>query len=161
VIERTPDSAPARDAQPIPPQTARAASTGEVRPRHQEDDVATSLARNVADQLRGLRTSTPEIIGAVVINMDGFVVSSVIPSEVDEEMIGGMAAALLGVGERIGHDLMRSDMEQVYVRSPKGYIIINAITPESALVLLVTRDAKLGLIFLELKRAIGELARHL
>jgi len=117
------------------------------------------LARSVADQLRGLRTSTPEIIGAVVINMDGFVVSSVIPSEVDEEMIGGMAAALLGVGERIGHDLMRAEMEQVYVRSPKGYVIINAITPESALVLLVTRDAKLGLIFLELKRAIGELAR--
>ena len=121
----------------------------------------TSLARNVSDQLRGLRTSTPEIIGAVVINMDGFVVSSVIPSEVDEEMIGGMAAALLGVGERIGHDLMRADMEQVYVRSPKGYIIINAITSESALVLLVTREAKLGLIFLELKRAIGELSRHL
>jgi hypothetical protein len=118
-----------------------------------------TLARSVADQLRGLRTSTPEIIGAVVINMDGFVVSSVIPSEVDEELIGGMAAALLGVGERIGHDLMRAEMEQVYVRSPKGYVIINAITPESALVLLVTRDAKLGLIFLELKRAIGELAR--
>ena len=118
-----------------------------------------TLARSVADQLRGLRTSTPEIIGAVVINMDGFVVSSVIPSEVDEELIGGMAAALLGVGERIGHDLMRAEMEQVYVRSPKGYVIINAITPESALVLLVTRDAKLGLIFLERKRAIAELAR--
>lgn len=118
-----------------------------------------ALARTVSDQLRILNTSTPEIIGAVVINMDGFVVSSVIPSEVDDEMIGGMAAALLGVGERIGHDLMRSEMEQVYVRSPKGYVIVNSITPESALVLLVTREAKLGLIFLELKRAIAELAR--
>lgn len=118
-----------------------------------------TLAKNVSEQLRGLRTSTPEIIGAVVITMDGFVVSSVIPAEVDEELIGGMAAALLGVGERIAHDLMRADMEQVYVRSPKGYVVINAITPESALVLLVTREAKLGLIFLELKRAIRELAR--
>jgi len=121
--------------------------------------VATSLARNVADQLRGLRTSTPEIIGAVVINMDGFVVSSVIPSEVDEEMIGGMAAALLGVGERIAADLMRAQMEQTYVRSAKGYVIINAITDQSALVLLVTRDAKLGLVFLELRRVVEELGR--
>jgi predicted regulator of Ras-like GTPase activity (Roadblock/LC7/MglB family) len=94
----------------------------------------------------------------VVVNMDGFVVSSVIPSEVDEELIGGMAAALLGVGERIGNDLMRAQMEQVYVKSPKGYVIINSITSQSALVLLVTREAKLGLVFLELRRAIEELA---
>lgn len=118
-----------------------------------------NLAKNVSEHLRGLRSSTPEIIGAVIVNMDGFVVASVVPSEVDEELIGGMAAALLGVGERIAFDLMRADMEQVYVRSPKGYVIINAISKDSALVLLVSREAKLGLIFLELKRAITELSR--
>ncbi len=32
---------------------------------------------------------------------------------------------------------------------------------EAALVLLVTREAKLGLVFLELKRTTVELARHL
>ena len=118
-----------------------------------------TLAQSVNQHLRSLRTSTPEIIGAVVVNMDGFVVSSVIPSEVDDELIGGMAAALLGVGERIAADLMRASMEQVYVRSPKGYVIINAITEQSALVLLVTRDAKLGLVFLELRRVVEELGR--
>lgn len=118
-----------------------------------------TLAQSVNQHLRSLRTSTPEIIGAVVVNMDGFVVSSVIPSEVDDELIGGMAAALLGVGERIASDLMRASMEQVYVRSPKGYVIINAITDQAALVLLVTRDAKLGLVFLELRRVVEELGR--
>lgn len=118
-----------------------------------------TLAQSVNQHLRSLRTSTPEIIGAVVVNMDGFVVSSVIPSEVDDELIGGMAAALLGVGERIASDLMRANMEQVYVRSPKGYVIINAITDQAALVLLVTRDAKLGLVFLELRRVVEELGR--
>jgi uncharacterized protein len=118
-----------------------------------------TLAQSVNQHLRSLRTSTPEIIGAVVVNMDGFVVSSVIPSEVDDELIGGMAAALLGVGERIASDLMRAQMEQVYVRSPKGYVIINAITDQAALVLLVTRDAKLGLVFLELRRVVEELGR--
>jgi predicted regulator of Ras-like GTPase activity (Roadblock/LC7/MglB family) len=85
----------------------------------------------------------------------------VLPAEVDEELIGGMAASLLGVGERISDDLMRSEMEQVYVRSPKGYVIVNALSEDSALLLLVTREAKLGLIFLELKRSVGELARFL
>jgi hypothetical protein len=120
-----------------------------------------SRSSRVGDQLRVLTTSTPEILGAVVVNMDGFVIASVIPADVDEELIGGMTASLLGVGERITADLMGSEMEQVYVRSPKGYIVLNAVSNDAALVLLVTREAKLGLIFLELKHATSELARLL
>jgi uncharacterized protein len=118
-------------------------------------------SEKISDVLRGLRAGAPEIIGATIVNSDGFIVASVLPGEIDEDLIGGMAASLLGVGERISTDLMRAEMEQTYVRSPKGYIIVNAVGPDSALVLLVTREAKLGLIFLELKRTIVELLRHL
>ena len=117
-------------------------------------------SEKITEVLRGLRTSSPEVIGACVVSSEGFIVASVVPSEIDEDLIGGMAASLLGVGERIASDLMRSQMEQVYVRSPKGYIIVNAVGPDAALVLLVTREAKLGLIFLELKRTTAELVRH-
>jgi uncharacterized protein len=115
----------------------------------------------INEGLRTLRMVSADIIGAAVVTMDGFIVSSVLPAEVDEELIGGMAASLLGVGERISDDLMRAGMEQVYVRSPKGYVIVNALSEDAALLLLVTREAKLGLIFLEMKRAVGELARFL
>jgi uncharacterized protein len=118
-------------------------------------------SERVSEVLRGLRTSSPEMVGACVVSSDGFIIASVVPSEIDEDLIGGMAASLLGVGERIAQDLMRSAMEQVYVRSPKGYIIVNAVGSEAALVLLVTREAKLGLVFLELKRTTIELAKHL
>lgn len=118
-------------------------------------------SEKINDILRGIRTMSPEIIGAAVVSSDGFIVASVVPSEVDEDLIGGMAAALLGVGERISADLMRSQMEQTYVRSPKGYIIVNAASADASLVLLVTREAKLGLIFLELKRTVAELAKYL
>ncbi len=118
-------------------------------------------SEKINDILRGIRATSPEVIGAAVVSSDGFIVASVVPNEVDEDLIGGMAAALLGVGERISADLMRSQMEQTYVRSPKGYIIVNAASAEASLVLLVTRDAKLGLIFLELKRTVAELAKYL
>ena len=111
--------------------------------------------------LRGLRVSSPEIIGASVVSSEGFIVASVIPNEVDEELVGGMAAALLGTGERISADLMHAQMEQAFVRSPKGYMIVNTVGTDASLVLLVTRDAKLGLIFLEIERTILELAKHL
>jgi uncharacterized protein len=118
-------------------------------------------SERISEALRALRQGTPEIIGATLVSSDGFIVASVLPSSVDEDLIGGMAASLLGVGERIAADLLGSDMEQIYVRAPKGYIIVNACGPEAMVVLLVTREAKLGLIFLELKRSVAELARLL
>ena len=93
-----------------------------------------TTSEKLTDILRTIRAATPEIIGAAVVSSDGFSVASVLPSEVDEDLIGGMAASLLGVGERIAADLMRSQMEQVYVRSPKGYIIVNAVGPDAVLV---------------------------
>jgi predicted regulator of Ras-like GTPase activity (Roadblock/LC7/MglB family) len=115
----------------------------------------------IAEVLRGLRTSSPDIIGAAVVSLEGFIIAAVAPSEIDEELVGGMAAALVGVGERISSELMRAPMEQTFVRSEKGYVILNAVGSDVVLVLLVTREAKLGLIFLELRRTIPELARAL
>jgi len=118
-------------------------------------------SERICEVLRSLRQSTPDIIGATLVSSDGFIVASVLPSEVDEDMIGGMAASLLGIGERIAADLLHANLEQIYVRAAKGFVVVNACGPEAVLVLLVAREAKLGLIFLELKRTVTELARIL
>jgi len=118
-----------------------------------------SRTEKMQDILRGLRGASPDIIGAAVVSIDGFIVASVLPSEVDEELVSGMAAAMLGVGERISSELMASVMEQVYVRSEKGYVVLNAVGADSVLVVLTTKDAKLGLVFIEVKRRCQELAK--
>ena len=118
-----------------------------------------SRTEKMQDILRGLRTASPDIIGAAVVSIDGFIIASVLPSEVDEELVSGMAAAMLGVGERISSELMSSVMEQVYVRSEKGYVVLNAVGSDSVLVVLTTKDAKLGLVFIEVKRRCQELAK--
>lgn len=115
----------------------------------------------IAEVLRGLRVSSPDVIGAAVVSLEGFIIASVAPSEIDEELVGGMAAALLGVAERISGELMHAPMDQTYVKSEKGYVILNAVGTETVLVLLVTKEAKLGLIFLELRRTIPELMKVL
>jgi len=113
----------------------------------------------IQEVLRGFRTASPDIIGASVVSIEGFVIASVLPSEIDEELVSGMAAAMLGVGERISSELMGSVMEQTYVRSEKGYVVLNAVGPDAVLVLLTSKDAKLGLIFIELRRRCAELAK--
>jgi uncharacterized protein len=120
-----------------------------------------SRTEKMQDILRGLRGASPDIIGAAVVSIDGFIVASVLPAEVDEELVSGMAAAMLGVGERISSELMASVMEQVYVRSEKGYVVLNAVGADSVLVVLTSKDAKLGLVFIEVKRRCAELAKSI
>jgi len=118
-----------------------------------------SRTERIQEVLRGLRSASPDIIGASVVSIVGFVIASVLPSEIDEELVSGMAAAMLGVGERISSELMGAMMEQTYVRSDKGYVVLNAVGQDSVLVVLTTKDAKLGLVFIELKRACAELGK--
>ena len=118
-----------------------------------------SRTEKMQDILRGLRGASPDIIGTAVVSIDGFIVASVLPAEVDEELVSGMAAAMLGVGERISSELMASTMEQVYVRSEKGYVVLNAVGADSVLVVLTSKDAKLGLVFIEVKRRCAELGK--
>ena len=113
----------------------------------------------IQEVLRGFRTASPDIIGASVVSIEGFVIASVLPTEIDEELVSGMAAAMLGVGERISSELMGSAMEQTYVRSEKGYVVLNAVGADAVLVLLTTKEAKLGLVFIELRRRCSELAK--
>ena len=113
----------------------------------------------IQETLRGLRAASPDVVGSAVVSIDGFVIASVLPSEIDEELVSGMAAAMLGVGERISSELMGSTLEQTYVRSEKGYVILNAVGKDAVLVVLTTKEAKLGLIFIDVRRKCAELEK--
>lgn len=118
-----------------------------------------SRVERIQEILRNLRSVSPDIIGSAMVSTDGFVIASLLPNEIDEELVSGMAAALLGVGERIAAELMGGAMEQTYVRGKQGYVILNAVGTESLLIVLTTPDAKLGLVFLDIRRRVGELAK--
>ncbi|MCC6557268.1 MAG: roadblock/LC7 domain-containing protein [Polyangiaceae bacterium] len=115
----------------------------------------------IRDVLRAIRQASADVIGSAVLTSDGFVVASLLPSELDEELISGLAATLLGVGERISKEMMSSELEQAYVRSAAGYVIANALTAQEVLIILTTRQVKLGLIFMEARQRSAELTRLL
>jgi predicted regulator of Ras-like GTPase activity (Roadblock/LC7/MglB family) len=127
--------------------------------KQQEEKKMVGKAEKIKKILRGIRVSAPDIFGAAVVSLDGFLIAAVAPSEIDEELVSGMSAALLGVGERISNQLMQSPLNQIFVKSDNGFVILNSAGDESVLVLLVSSKAKLGLIFLELRRIIPELQK--
>ncbi len=118
-----------------------------------------SRVEKIQDILRSLRSVSPDIVGSAIVSTDGFIVASLLPSEVDEELVSGMAAALLGVGERIATELMGGSMEQTYVRGRLGYVLLNAVGTDALLIVLTTPDAKLGLVFLDVRRRVAELVK--
>jgi hypothetical protein len=103
-------------------------------------------------------SNTPDITGAALVNTDGFVIASLLHKEVDEDLVAGMATTIFSVGERISQKLMNSDLEQTYVRTSNGYILIQTITRDMMLVCLTAKNAKLGLLFLEIRGHVPSLA---
>lgn len=108
--------------------------------------------------LADLRASSPNVIGAAVVSIDGFVMASILPSDSDEDVLSAMGAAMLGIGERIARELLASEMQQLFVRGDTGYVVLNAAGDEAILITLTNARAKLGLVFLDANRASKQVA---
>jgi len=104
--------------------------------------------------LRSMLTSTPEIEAAALITDDALVIASALPQHVEEIRLAGMTATMLSLGTRVCRDLERGDMEQILIRGTQGYVVLVGAAPGTLLVVMTTHEAKLGLIFLDLKRAV-------
>jgi hypothetical protein len=110
-------------------------------------------------RLRDMQAASPEIEASAVVSVDGLIMASALPAEVEEDRVSAMSAAMLSLGERIASELGRGSLEQVFIRGDNGYVILTAIGEEAVLTALAREGAKLGLIFLEMRRAAEDLAR--
>jgi predicted regulator of Ras-like GTPase activity (Roadblock/LC7/MglB family) len=108
-------------------------------------------------RLRDLQISTPDIEASAVVSVDGLSIASSLPGGVEEDRVSAMSAAMLSLGERIAHELGRGALSQVYVKGEHGYVILSAVGEEAVLTVLAREDAKLGLVFFDMKRAIEDL----
>jgi predicted regulator of Ras-like GTPase activity (Roadblock/LC7/MglB family) len=115
----------------------------------------------MVDRLRDLQAGTPDIEASAVVSVDGLIMASSLPSGVDEDRISAMSAAMLSLGDRIASELNRGTLEQVYIRGSEGFIVLMAVGEDAVLTVLARKSAKLGLIFLDMGRAVEDLVRLL
>jgi len=107
----------------------------------------------MVESLRAMQTAAPDIEASAVVSVDGLIMASALPVDVEEDRVSAMSAAMLSLGERIAGELGRGDLDQVYIRGDNGFIVLSAIGDEAVLTALARQKAKLGLIFLEMRRA--------
>jgi uncharacterized protein len=120
-----------------------------------------SRTEMMVDRLRDLQAGTPDIEASAVVSVDGLIMASSLPTDVDEDRISAMSAAMLSLGDRIASELNRGTLEQVYIKGSNGIIVLMAVGEDAVLTVLAREKARLGLIFLDMRRATEDLARLL
>jgi uncharacterized protein len=96
--------------------------------------------------------SSADIQGAVVVTPDGLALASVLPNAMDEEKTAAMSAAMLSLGERIGKELARGNIDRIFVQGDTGYGVLTSCGNDAMLLTLASKDAKQGMLFLEIKQ---------
>jgi predicted regulator of Ras-like GTPase activity (Roadblock/LC7/MglB family) len=111
--------------------------------------------------LRTLQSGTPDIEASALITEDGLIVASALPQHIEEMRVAGMSSTLLNLGMRAATELGRGDVEQVMIRGGTGYAVMVTAAPGTLLLVLTTKQAKLGLIFLDVSRAVESIKKIL
>jgi predicted regulator of Ras-like GTPase activity (Roadblock/LC7/MglB family) len=121
--------------------------------------MAETRAEKMVSRLRDMQMASPDIIASAVVSVDGLTMASALPTDVEEDRVAAMSAAMLSLGERISGELGRGGLDEVYIRGEEGFVLLTAVGEEAVLTALARDEAKLGMIFLEMRRAAEDLEK--
>lgn len=111
---------------------------------------------NLDDILKKLLASIPEVKAAAIVSTEGLPIASALPQGVDETRIAAMTATLLSIAERSVIEMEKGEFDQLYIKGSDGYLLVLQAGPNAVLTISTTKEARLGLIFLDLKRNFGD-----
>ena len=118
-----------------------------------------SRTDTMVDRLRDLQVSSPDVEAAAVVSVDGLTMAAALPRDVEEDRVAAMSAAMLSLGERFASELGRGSLYQVYIKGQNGYVFLTAVGSEAVLTVLARKDAKLGLLVLDMRRDATDLEK--
>lgn len=121
--------------------------------------MSNTRTQQMVDRLRELQASSPDIEASAVVSVDGLSIASALPRDVEEDRVSAMSAAMLSLGERIATELGRGALEQVYIKGEKGFVILISVGRDAVLTALAGEQSKLGLVFLDMRRAAEDLSK--
>jgi predicted regulator of Ras-like GTPase activity (Roadblock/LC7/MglB family) len=115
----------------------------------------------LASILNELNSSSTDIEASAVISVDGLTMASAISASFNEDKIGAMSAAILSLGNKTAQELIIGKLEQILIMGANGYLVMVYAGNEALLTVLVKPDAKLNLIFLEVKCSADRVQEYL
>jgi len=120
-----------------------------------------NINQQIKDCLNELRFSATGIMDIAVVSIEGLPITSIVIENVEETRFAAMTAAILSLGERVAQELNKGQLKKVFVEGENGYIITMQAGENAVLTVSSTKDAKLGLLFLDMQRAAEKIAKIL
>lgn len=109
-----------------------------------------NMLSSILSELNG---TSADIEASAVISTDGLMIAAMLPQGMDEDRVGAMSAAMLSLGDRTAGELARGTLEQVLIKGDSGFVLMTHAGEDAVVTVLAKPKAKLGLIFLDVKRA--------
>lgn len=116
------------------------------------------LRGELLTELHRLRRAVPELTGCLVASTDGLLIVEDAETVIVEG-VAALAAACLGVSQRIADSAGHEDFQEVLISSTGGHIAMYMAGHGAVLVLLATGDANVGRLHHEARRAIAVVSR--
>ncbi len=108
--------------------------------------------QRLTDALSELLSDSSDIEGAAVVGHDGLVYAANVPIRgLDEEMVGAIAAAILGMSRRGADQLKRGNFARTLIQGEDGNIIIAEINDDTLLAGLTPKGVNMGMAFMEIR----------
>ncbi len=119
-----------------------------------------SGTESIAERLERLRAGSPDLDAIALVSVEGLPIASSIGDDLHAERLGAMTAAMLALGERIAAELRRGQLNEVMIRGDDGYAVLMTLDQNSVLCALASDEAKLGLVYLDMRRVLSEMRRR-
>lgn len=112
------------------------------------------LSGTLTKALKSLQSEVPAVIGLALVSLDGFPIVSELSRSIEEREVSTLSVAMAALSEQTASSLGHDGVERIFVEGTKGYIVITSAGPEAVLIAIADKDVTLGIIFMEIGRAV-------
>jgi predicted regulator of Ras-like GTPase activity (Roadblock/LC7/MglB family) len=116
-----------------------------------------SIQEKMTEILKAFMSRDERLQASAIVTVDGFIIAYELKTEIEAESLAAMPSAVLSLSKKASRTLMKGNLEQVYLKGNKGYLLMIHSGEELCLTTLATNEAKLGMVFLEMRRAIKDI----
>jgi len=96
---------------------------------------------------------------AIIVNSEGLAIASI--NTGSEDRMAVMIASLHSMGEKFSADLSKGTIDQFYIKTSDGYILLRDVNENTIIGLVAKESSKLGLLMMYIDSATNEISELL
>lgn len=118
-------------------------------------------SQELKNKLLGLRQFLPEVRGAVLSSMNGFVIAYEGLTDSESPKVGAMAVATFAVSKRVTEELGIGNVNEIVIRTERGFLLIYEVKDVGILAVETSGNANVGLVNIMVNQLINNIKQIL